>query len=206
MRTAGRGYLSARLSSKAGTITLARHGEPALSRKVRLNPREYGEFLGKYEVGGLVEGQKAPDFLIEWAREADVIWVSSRRRAIESATILLGEGADTIVDARLIEAPLPPPPWPTFVRMTPKVWGFWARFWWWWFNHHAGQETKAQATSRARAVIADIIGSAEDGSNVLVVAHGFFNAMMGLELKRAGWRKVQGRGWKYGSTRRFERR
>ena len=194
------------MSSKAGTITLARHGEPALSRKVRLNPREYGEFWGKYEVGGLVEGQKAPGFLVEWAREADVIWVSSRRRAIESATILLGEGAGTIVDARLIEAPLPPPPWPTFVRMTPKVWGFWARFWWWWFNHHAGQETKADATLRARAVIADIIKSAEDGKNVLVVAHGFFNAMMGLELKRAGWRKVQGRGWKYWSTRRFERR
>lgn len=194
------------MSSKAGTITLARHGEPALSRKVRLNPREYGEFWGKYEVGGLVEGQKAPDFLVQWAKEADVVWVSTRRRAIESATILLGEGADTIVDARLIEAPLPPPPWPAFVRLTPRVWGFWARFWWWWFNHHAGQETKAQATLRARAVIADIIRSAEDGKNVLVVAHGFFNAMMGLELQRAGWRKVQGRGWKYWSTRRFERR
>jgi broad specificity phosphatase PhoE len=194
------------MPSKAGTITLARHGEPALSRKVRLNPREYGEFWGKYEVGGLIEGQSAPDFLIEWAKEADVVWVSSRRRAIESAAILLGEGAETIVDARLIEAPLPPPPWPAFIRMTPKLWGFWARFWWWWFNHHGGQETKAQATLRARAVIGDIIKTAEDGSNVLVVAHGFFNAMMGLELKRAGWRKVSGRGWKYWSTRRFERR
>ena len=192
--------------SKAGTITLARHGEPALSRKVRLNPREYGEFWGKYEVGGLVEGQKAPDFLVEWAKEADVVWVSTRRRAIESAAILLGEGADTIVDARLIEAPLPPPPWPAVVRLTPRVWGFWARFWWWWFNHHDGQETKAQATLRARAVIADVIKSAGDGKNVLVVAHGFFYAMMGLELKRAGWKKVQGRGWKYWSTRRFERR
>ena len=194
------------MSSKAGTITLARHGEPALSRKVRLNPRESGEFWGKFEVGGLVDVLYAPGFLVEWAWVADVIWVSSRRLAIDSATMLLGEGADTIVDARLIEAPLPPPPLPTFVRMTPKVWGFWARFWWWWFNHHAGQETKADATLRARAVIADIIKSAEDGKNVLVVAHGFFNAMMGLELKRAGWRKVQGRGWKYWSTRRFERR
>ena len=119
------------MSSKAGTITLARHGEPALSRKVRLNPREYGEFWGKYEVGGLTEGQKAPDFLMEWAREADVVWVSTRRRAIESAEILLGQGAKTIVDARLIEAPLPPPPWPAFIRLTPRLWGFWARFWWW---------------------------------------------------------------------------
>jgi hypothetical protein len=33
-------------------ITLARHGEPALSRKVRLNAPEYGDWWGRYEVGG----------------------------------------------------------------------------------------------------------------------------------------------------------
>lgn len=191
---------------KAGTITLARHGEPALSRKLRLNPREYAEFWAKYEVGGLVPGQSAPDYLMQWAREADVVWVSPRRRALESAVILLGEGADQIVDQRLIEAPLPPPPWPGFIRMTPKLWGFWARFWWWWFNYHADQESKGQATVRVRSVMAEVMKAAEDGKNVLVVAHGFINAMIGLELARQGWTKVSGRGWKYWSTRRWERR
>jgi len=90
--------------------------------------------------------------------------------------------------------------------MSPKLWGFFSRFWWWWFNHHAGQETKAQATLRARAAARTISDAADEGRNVLVLAHGFFNAMLGLELMRMGWRRTWGRGWKYWSTRRFERR
>jgi broad specificity phosphatase PhoE len=193
------------MASKAGSITIARHGEPALSRKVWLSAEEYGEFWKKYEVGGLVEGQSAPVHLKDPAAEADIVWVSTRRRAQESARILIGERA-SVSDERLIEAPLPPPPFPRFVRMKPKYWGFFARFWWWWFNHHGGQETRAQATARARAVASELIAEAEQGKNVLVVAHGFFNAMLGLELMRRGWRRVWGRGWKYWSTRRFERR
>ena len=41
---------------------------------------------------------------------------------------------------------------------------------------------------------------------MLVVAHGFFNGMVGVELTRRGWRCVHDRGFKYWSTRRFERR
>ena len=36
-------------------------------------------------------------------------------------------------------------------------------------------------------------------------AHGFFNSMIGMELRRLGWRCVKGRGWRYWSTRYFER-
>jgi broad specificity phosphatase PhoE len=193
------------MAQKPGSITITRHGEPALSRKILLSPAEYGAFWKKYEVGGLVAGQSTPEHLVGPARDADVIWVSTRRRALESARILIGM-RDIVEDARLIEAPLPPPPFPAFIRMSPKYWGFFARFWWWWFNHHGGQETKAQATLRARSVLKEIVAEAEAGRNVLVVAHGFFNAMLGLELARLGWRRVWGRGWKYWSTRRFERR
>jgi hypothetical protein len=38
-----------------------------------------------------------------------------------------------------------------------------------------------------------------------LVAHGFFNLMVGLELKRLGWRRMEDRGFKYWATRRFER-
>jgi broad specificity phosphatase PhoE len=134
-----------------------------------------------------------------------VVFVSSRRRAVESAKLVLGDRAFE-PDARLIEAPLPAPPWPGFVKMSPRLWGFFSRFWWWWFNHHAGQETRAQATLRAREMARAISAEADAGKNVLVFAHGFFNAMLGLELIRLGWRRVWGRGYKYWSTRRFERR
>ena len=189
----------------SGTITVARHGEPALSRKLTLDAKGYGEFWGKYEEGGLLAGQAPPGHLIDTAKSADVVFVSSRRRAIESAKLVLGDRAFD-PDARLIEAPLPAPPWPGFVKMSPRYWGFFSRFWWWWFNHHAGQETRAQATLRAREMARAISAEADAGKNVLVFAHGFFNAMLGLELIRLGWRRVWGRGYKYWSTRRFERR
>ena len=64
----------------------------------------------------------------------------------------------------------------------------------------------ASAPSRvAREAAKKLIGEAEAGRNVLVLAHGFFNTMVGRELRRAGWRSVEGRGYKYWSTRVFQR-
>jgi len=189
----------------AGSITITRHGEPALSRKVMLTPAQYGEFWARYEVGGLTLGQVTPPHLVEESAASTVIYVSTRRRALESARILIGS-RKIIEDVRLIEAPLPPPPFPGWLKMSPKLWGFFARFWWWWFNHHAGQETRKQATVRAREMATIFSDKADAGEHVLVVAHGFFNAMLGLELLRMGWTRVWGRGYKYWSTRRFERK
>ncbi len=192
------------MAKQAGAITIARHGEPALSRDVRLNAAGYEAFWAAYEAGGLKPGQAAPDHLIETAAKADVVFVSTRRRAVESARILVGN-RKIVQDVRLIEAPLPSPPFPSALRMSPRLWGFFARFWWWCFNHNKGQETRAQASARARAAAADISATADEGKTVLVIAHGFFNAMLGVELRRLGWCRTWGRGWKYWSTRRYER-
>jgi broad specificity phosphatase PhoE len=189
----------------AGSITIARHGEPALSRKVKLTPAQYAEFWARYEIGGLLPDQTTPAHLAEESKAATIVYVSTRRRAQESARILIGQ-RNMIEDVRLIEAPLPPPPFPSWLKLSPKLWGFFARFWWWWFNHHGGQETRAQATLRAREMAKIFSDHADAGEHVLVVAHGFFNAMLGLELLRLGWGRVWGRGYKYWSTRRFERR
>jgi len=36
------------------TIIIARHGKPALSRKVQLTWREYREWWGQYDLGGIL--------------------------------------------------------------------------------------------------------------------------------------------------------
>jgi broad specificity phosphatase PhoE len=193
------------MARQAGTITIARHGQPAISRDVLLSPAEYGAFWERYESTGLTAGQSAPEHLTRAADEAEVVIVSTRPRAVQSAQVLLG-GKPFRQDPRLIEAPLPHPPFPGFLRLTPQLWGFFARVWWWFFNHHRGQETWAQARTRAAAIAAEVAREAEEGRNVLIIAHGFFNFMVGAELRRLGWRKAWGRGWKYWSTRRYERR
>ena len=71
---------------RPGAITLARHGEPALSRKIRFNAPAYGDWWARYEEGGLLPGQTPPTSLLATARDAGTIIASTRRRSIETAT------------------------------------------------------------------------------------------------------------------------
>ena len=192
------------MARQAGTITIARHGQPAISRDVRLNAAEYEAFWARYEIGGLAEPQSAPEHLTGTAEKADVVFVSTRRRAVDSARILVGN-REVFEDVRLIEAPLPPPPFPAWVRLSPKLWGFFARFWWWFFDHHAGEESRAQAEARADLAAGKLEVLAASGQHVVVLAHGFFNVLIGRALRKRGWRMTLREGYKYWSTRRFVR-
>lgn len=193
-------------AARVGAITLARHGEPGLSRNVRLNAAEYVDWWARYEETGLLEGQTPPDHLVETVRNAHVILSSTRIRAIETArAVTHGRAFD--MDAILIEAPLPPPRWPAWLRFSPRRWGVIARIWWWFFNHHdPGQESRDQAKLRADQVAGRLDATARAGNDVVVLAHGFFNTMIGLSLKKLGWKLVDDQGWRYWCARRFERR
>ncbi len=188
---------------RAGGIVLARHGEPALSRKVRLSSREYKEWWALYEAGGILAGQSPPEHLVKAAAKAGVIFTSTRRRAMETARALI-EGRDFTHEERFIEAPLPPPPAPDFIKLSPKAWGVISRLTWW-LGGHRGEETRPAAQKRAAEAARMLDEVARRGEDVLVVAHGFFNTMIGMELKKRGWRLVKGRGWRYWSTRYYQR-
>lgn len=190
--------------SRPGAIVLARHGEPALSRKVKLSAAEYRQFWASYEVMGLLPGQAPPEALKRFVAECGALVSSTRLRAIESAQTLAGERAFDRHEI-LIEAPLPPPNLPSWIRFSPRIWGFLARFWWWFFDHHEGQEKRSEAEVRADRAAALLIDLATGGENVVVLAHGFFNHMIGRALKKRGWKLVQSEGYKYWSMRRFER-
>jgi broad specificity phosphatase PhoE len=136
------------------------------------------------------------------ARCADYVFASTRRRAVETADAVV-QGKHFVRDPIFIEAPLPPPPFPAFVKLKPRTWGFLARAAWWWFGHSEGQETRRQASQRADLAADRLIGAAEEGAVVLLLAHGFFNLMVGRALKRRGWLQQEGRGYRYWATRRF---
>ena len=191
-------------AKQAGTIVLARHGEPALSRKVRLSAAGYVDWWAVYEETGLTPGQTAPEALIAHAEAAGVIVSSTRLRSIETARLIAGARAFTS-DPTLVEAPLPPPHWPRWIKLSPRIWGVIARTWWWFLNHHDGHETRRQAQARADAVAARLSDDADAGANVLVIAHGFFNTMVRLSLQRRGWKLVQTNGYRYWSFAQLER-
>ena len=187
-----------------GAIVLARHGEPALSRQVKLTAAEYREFWTTYELMGLLPGQTPPAALRKFVEGCGALVSSTRLRAIESAQSLAGSREFDRHDI-LIEAPLPPPNIPGWIKLSPKIWGFLARVWWWYLNHHDGQETRTEAEERADRAAALLIGLAAGGEDVVVLAHGFFNHLIGRSLKRQGWRLAESEGYRYWSMRRFER-
>ena len=191
-------------SARPGAIILARHGEPALSRKCLISASQYRDWWARYEVGGLLAGQTPPAALVVAAQGAGAIYASTRLRARETAAAVAGE-REVMVDALFIEAPLPPPKLPEWFRLPPKYWGVVARFWWHVFNHHDGQETRLQAEARAEQAAQALIARAATGQDVLVFAHGYFNHMVGARLKADGWRLVHNQGFKYWSQRRYEK-
>ncbi|MNU58620.1 Histidine phosphatase superfamily [compost metagenome] len=196
---------AARAKPALGAIILARHGEPALSRKCLITSDEYRDWWGRYEVGGLRAGQTPPQTLLTAAEGAGAIYASSRRRAQETAQAVARD-REVLVDALFIEAPLPPPHFPSWIKLSPRYWGVISRFWWHVFNHHEGQETRAEAEVRADQAARILIARAGEGQDVLVLAHGYFNHMVGQRLKAHGWRLAHNQGFKYWSQRRYEKR
>ena len=184
-------------------MILARHGRPALSRKTLLSADAYRSWWDQYEAGGLKAGQTVPEELKAIAVDAGAIIASTRRRSMETATAIVGE-REFSSDAMFIEAPLPPPRWPSWLRLPPMAWGFIARVWWWFLNHHPDAESRREAVTRADAAAGRLIALAGQGKDVLVLAHGFFNALIARALRRRGWRCTLNGGYGYWAARRFE--
>jgi len=193
------------VATRSGAIILARHGEPALSRKCLITGAQYGDWWAKYEIGGLLAGQTPPPELLAAAQGAGVIYSSTRPRAQETAAAA-AVGREVVVDALFIEAPLPSPKFPGWIKLSPKWWGVVSRFWWHVFDHHDGQETRLQAEVRAEQAAQVLIARAAEGRDVLVFAHGYFNHMVGKRLRADGWDLVHNQGFKYWSQRRYEKR
>jgi broad specificity phosphatase PhoE len=187
----------------AGAVILARHGEPALSRRVLLNARGYRDWWARYEAGGLKPGQTPPPALVTLAANAAAVLSSTRERSRQSAdAITAGRAFDA--DVLFIEAPLPSPPFPDWFRLSPRWWGVLSRIWWRVFDYNDGQESRAQAEARARRAAATLAARAAGGGDVVLIAHGYFNFMIGRALVAQGWRRTLDQGFQYWAARRFE--
>jgi len=183
-------------------IIIARHGKPALSRKVKLSWREYREWWKDYDAGGLLPEQKIPKRLKNWTEKADIVIASSLRRAIESAELASGRQPDFTYDD-LIEAALPSPHLGP-LKIRPKSWGTWSRIAWY-FGWSDGMETHRAARARANKMCDVLAEHAKGGKIIYVSAHGWFNRMLKGSLMKRGWKCMSQNGDLHWSHRRFER-
>ena len=127
-----------------------------------------------------------PQELRDLVAELDAVFTSDKKRANDSARLLASQ-AELIVNPLFAEAPLASPRIPLLRMKVPK-WAVVARILWY-AGHHPEIENYRQATRRA-ALAADLLMQrARQDSAAALVAHGYFNFLIGRELRRRGFRK-----------------
>lgn len=170
-------------------IILIRHGQPDIALRPRTGHRGFSDYIDAYEAAGLDPSSLPPRELADLAKELTEIFTSDRPRAHQSAGALAPH-ASLIADPLFAEAELPSPRIPLLKMRVPK-WAVMARILWH-AGYHPEIETYAKARARARQAADILVGrlrAAGSGAApaVALVAHGYFNAMIGRQLRRRGF-------------------
>ena len=158
------------------------------------------EWWAEYELGGLEDGQAAPEKLKTAVADSKLVLTSARLRAQQTAS-MAAPHMSAVPDALYNEAPLPPPRW-NFIRFKPRTWNKYARAAWM-LGHSLGDETAKEANTRATEAATTLHAHAEVGK-VYLAAHGWFNRMIRRELKTLGWTCTYNGGDSYWSFRVYE--
>lgn len=167
-------------------IILIRHGRPDIAVAPRASHSEFCSYIDAYEEAGLDPGSAPPEELQDLVSELTAVFTSGRKRSHDSARVLAPH-AELIADPLFVEAPLAAPPIPILRMKVPK-WAVVARILW-----HAGYHPEIENYRRAKhraSEAADILTARarRDGAAALI-AHGYFNLLIGRELRRRGFKK-----------------
>lgn len=168
-------------------VVLVRHGRPAISM-ARTCYRGFRHFIAAYECAGLDPRSAPPAELRALVKNLSAVFTSGAPRANDSARSLLPQ-AQIIADPLFAEAPLAGPRIP-LVKMTVPIWAVISRIMW-----HAGYHPEIENYRRARgraARAADrlLAGAECNAGTAVLVAHGYFNAMIGRVLRQRGFVRV----------------
>lgn len=169
-------------------IILIRHGRPAISTRQRTGHKGFRDYIDAYEASGLASDSFPPDAVCELVRGLKAIYTSGKPRAQDSARKLAPD-AKLINDPLFVEAPLASPFIP-LVHLGVASWAVVSRILWH-FGYHPDMENY-RASKRRAAKAADILirTAKTNGGTAAVVAHGYFNAILGRELARRGYERT----------------
>lgn len=184
-------------------IILIRHGQPHIALSPRTSFRDFARYIGDYEAAGLDPVSLPPQELRALMAELDSVFTSGRARAHESAA-RLAPHARLVPDAVFVEAPLAAPPVPLLKMKVPK-WAVVSRILWH-GGFHPRIETPRGARARARAAADMLIAQARARGSAALVAHGYFNWMIGRVLKGRGFVRTGSHQARYWNTVIYESR
>jgi broad specificity phosphatase PhoE len=169
----------------AGQIHLVRHGCSAhLWPARRITAQEFCEWIVAFNRTGIAADSFPSDELVAATRGVGVVVCSDLPRSIESAAHLAPEHSPRI-SSLFREAGRPlNGNWP--IRLPLDVWDYISRVLWR-INWISTDEPIHVARSRAREATRELVRLAEEFGEVLCVAHGTLNSLVGQELRGLGW-------------------
>lgn len=168
-------------------IILVRHGKPAISTRHRTGHRGFRAYIDAYEAAGLDPTSAPPQEVQDLVRGLSAIYTSGKPRSRDSARALAPE-AEQIANPLFVEAPLASPRIP-LLRFGVPTWAVMARILWH-AGYHPEIENYRRAKLRAQKAADILTESAKEDGTAALVAHGYFNAIIGRELRRRGFKRL----------------
>jgi broad specificity phosphatase PhoE len=165
-------------------IVLIRHGQPAIDPAPQTSHHGFRDYIDAYEASGLDPASAPPEELQDLIGEIEAVFTSGRKRAHESARAL-APGAELIADPLFAEAPLASPPIP-LLRMKVTKWAVVSRVLWY-VGFNPRIENYRHARRRAGRAADILIAKARADGTAALVAHGYFNYLIGVMLRRRGF-------------------
>jgi len=182
-------------------IVLIRHGQPQIALRPRTGHAGFAGYIDEYEAAGLAPASLPPRELADLAAELSHVFTSGRPRARASAAALAPH-AELVAEEIFVEAPLASPRIPLLRMRVPK-WAVVSRVLWH-LGFHPGIENPRQARERAVRAAEMLMASARHRGTAALVAHGYFNWMIGRELKRRGFSRTGSHQARYWNTVIYE--
>ena len=182
------------LRHNVSTITLIRHGPPAVSLRQRVAGHQFRQFIERYDAAKIKRYALPPRKAAKVIAQANQVFASNRPRATHTAE-LLGASTLYLVDPQFREIEFPVD-FSTRFRFSALTWTIIALMLWR-LGHSAQCESFSKAKQRASSAADILIGQTRQGS-VVLVAHGGINRLIAKELRRRGWqgpRLPQSRHW-----------
>ncbi|MGC1308369.1 MAG: histidine phosphatase family protein [Phormidesmis sp.] len=170
------------------SITLIRHGPPAVSLRQRVRGHQFRQFVERYDAAQITHRALPPIAVQKVVARADWVFASNRPRAMHTAELL---GAKELRTAPIINAQFREIEFPVdfsrHFRFSALTWSVIAIALWR-LGYSARSESFAGSSQRAGSAVDLLEGYALGQAAVVLVAHGGINRLIAKELRRRGWR------------------
>lgn len=147
---------------------------------------EFQTWMEAYGNIDIIKGDMIPRETIKVIQGAKLVVSSDSKQAVQSA-VKLTESLSFIQSSLFREAVIPSHfPVPKWLKCRHNTWVIFGRVLWV-MGYSKGVESYGEAKLRAKQAADTLIGYATVFQRIVLVGHGYFNMLIGLELRARGW-------------------